>query len=73
MMPRLDEADVLNGDIEALISPYLTANLWVSRSFPLIFDLDIMLTRRKWCRCLPSIKELLHFQSGSTDAPPQTP
>lgn len=39
MMPRLDEADVLNGDIEALISPYLTANLWVSRSFPLIFNL----------------------------------
>lgn len=36
MQPRLDEEDVLNGDIEALISPYLTANLWVSRSVPLI-------------------------------------
>lgn len=36
MQPRLDEEDVLNGDIEALISPYLTANLWVSRSIPLI-------------------------------------
>lgn len=34
---RLDEEDVLNGDIEALISPYLTANLWVSRSVPFIW------------------------------------
>lgn len=31
MWRRLDEEDVLNGDIEALISPYMTANLWVSR------------------------------------------
>lgn len=37
MRQRLDEEDVLNGDIEALISPYLTANLWVSRFVP--FDL----------------------------------
>ncbi|KAI3393627.1 hypothetical protein diail_3854 [Diaporthe ilicicola] len=28
MQNTLDEADVLNGDIEALIAPYLTANLW---------------------------------------------
>ncbi|KKY32256.1 putative fad fmn-containing dehydrogenase [Diaporthe ampelina] len=29
MQKTLDEEDVLDGDIEALISPYLTANLWV--------------------------------------------
>ncbi|KAG8167854.1 hypothetical protein KVR01_003543 [Diaporthe batatas] len=28
MQKTFDEEDVLNGDIEALISPYLTANLW---------------------------------------------
>jgi hypothetical protein len=29
-MDRLEEADVLEGDIYGLIAPYATANLWVS-------------------------------------------
>ena len=36
----LDEDEVLNGDIYGMISPYLTANFWVScHRLPLIFPL----------------------------------
>lgn len=33
MTCRLDEEDVLNGDIYGMISPYATANFWV-RTIP---------------------------------------
>lgn len=50
----LDEDDVLNGDLYKMISPYVTANLWVCSLSPPLVLMLIMLSVVAWSQKVPS-------------------